>query len=719
MTEPSITKASPKPRSRTNGRRTKEIVNLSDPKYYINREISLLRFHGRVLEEALDPTVPLLERVKFLAIVSNNLDEFFMTRVAGLWEQVRAGIVDLPPDGMTPQEQLDEIRRITATMMNEQRRCYHMEIIPQLAAHGIHILRVSDLNPKQRKAVNKYFLHEIFPVLTPLGVDPGRPFPFISNLSLNLAVNLIGPDQRQRFARVKVPTDVLPRLVNLRTVMEHFDRDFAGVENTFLYLEDIIAANLDALFPGMTIKESYPFRITRNADIEIAEEEAADLLETIESGLHLRRFGNVTRMTVDKNMPDYLRKELIENMDIPKNSVYEIESPLGMSDLFTLYAHADAPGLKDPGYVPHRPPQLASGNDLFAVIRERDVLLFHPYDSFMPVVEFIQAAARDPQVLAIKCTLYRLGKDSPIVAALLDARIQGKQVAALVELKARFDEENNISWARALEAEGVHVMYGFQGLKTHSKVVLVVRKESDGLRRYVHLSTGNYNPTTARIYTDMGLLTCREDIAQDASELFNRLTGFAPGATYKKLLVAPEYLRNRLTELIDREIAHAQAGRPARLIFKVNALVDARMIRKLYEASTAGVKINLIVRGICCLVPGIAGISENIEVISIVGRFLEHARIYYFLNGGEDEVYLGSADLMGRNLDRRVETVYPIESQALKIEIRDVILRRQLEDNLKARILQPDGTYIRRLPQDGEPPLDSQAWFIEQTKNPL
>jgi polyphosphate kinase len=719
MTEPSITKSEPRSRSRTNGRRTKEIVNLSDPKYYINREISLLRFHGRVLEEALDPTVPLLERVKFLAIVSNNLDEFFMTRVAGLWEQVRAGIVDMPPDGMTPQEQLDEIRRITVAMMNEQRRCYHTEILPQLAVHGLHIVRVTDLTPKQRKAVNKYFSQEIFPVLTPLGVDPGRPFPFISNLSLNLAVNLIGPDQRQRFARVKVPTDVLPRLVNLRTVMEHFDRDFAGVENTFLYLEDIIAANLDTLFPGMAIKESYPFRITRNADIEIAEEEAADLLETIESGLHLRRFGNVTRMTVDKNMPDYLRKELIENMDIPKNSVYEIESPLGMSDLFTLYGQADAPGLKDPAYVPHRPPQLASGNDLFAVIRERDVLLFHPYDSFMPVVEFIQAAARDPQVLAIKCTLYRLGKDSPIVAALLDARIQGKQVAALVELKARFDEENNISWARALEAEGVHVMYGFQGLKTHSKVVLVVRKESEGLRRYVHLSTGNYNPTTARIYTDMGLLTCREDIAQDASELFNRLTGFAPGASYKKLLVAPEYLRSRLMELIDREVAHAQAGNPARLIFKVNALVDSRMIRKLYEASMAGVKINLIVRGICCLVPGLPGVSENIEVISIVGRFLEHARIYYFLNGGEDEVYLGSADLMGRNLDRRVETVYPIESQALKIEIRDVILKRQLEDNLKVRVLQSDGTYTRRRPQGEESPLDSQAWFIEQTRHPL
>ena len=604
-------------------------------------------------------------------------------------------------------------------MMTEQRQHYHDVILPALKAQDIRVLHVADLSEKQRKAVNKYFRQEIFPVLTPLGVDPGRPFPFISNLSLNLAVNLEAPDGMIRFARVKVPTGVLPRFIPMRKVMEHFDRNITGLENTFLYLEDIIAANLDILFPGMKILENHPFRVTRNADIEIAEEEASDLLETIESGLQLRRFGMITRMTVDENMPESLRKRLIENMNIHKSNVYELRSPLGMSDLFTLYSQADAPALKDPPFVAHRPDSLAQGNDFFAVIREHDVMLYHPYDSFSPVVEFLRAAAQDPQVLAIKCTLYRLGSNSPIIDALMEARVQGKQVAALVELKARFDEENNIGWARQMEAEGVHVIYGFQGLKTHSKVMLIVRKESDGLRRYVHLGTGNYNPTTARIYTDTSLLTCREDIAQDVSLLFNRLTGFAPASTYEKLMVAPEYFRNSITELIDREIEHAKAGRAAKLIFKMNALVDPRIIRKLYEASIAGVQLRLIVRGICCLRPGVPGLSDNIEVISIVGRFLEHARIYYFRNGGQEEIYMGSADLMGRNLDRRVETVFPIESQALRIEIRDVILHKQLEDNIKARVLQSDGTYIRRQPAPGNPALDSQLWFLEQTKIPL
>jgi polyphosphate kinase len=501
--------------------------------------------------------------------------------------------------------------------------------------------------------------------------------------------------------------------------MEHFDRDIAGVENTFLYLEDIIASNLDGLFPGMKILESYPFRLTRNADIEIAEEEASDLLETIESGVQMRRFGTITRLSIDQAMPERNRKQLLEFMNIPKSNVYEIAKPLGMTDLFGLYNQADAPTLKDQSFVPRRPVRLASGSDLFAVVRERDLLMFHPYDSFAPVVDFIQAAATDPQVLAIKCTLYRLGKDSPIVDALMQARAQNKQVAALVELKARFDEENNIGWARTLEAEGVHVIYGFKGLKTHSKIVLVVRQESDGLRRYVHLSTGNYNPTTARIYTDAALLTCREDLADDATLLFNRLTGFAPDAEYKKFLVAPEHLRNALSDLIDREIEHKRAGRPAGLVFKMNALVDPRMIRKLYEASMAGIPIQLIVRGICCLRPGISGVSENITVHSIVGRFLEHARIYCFRNGGHEEIYMGSADLMQRNLDRRVETVFPVESPALKIEIRDVILQKQLEDNMKTRLLQSDGSYIRREPEANEHPLDSQQWFVEQTRRPL
>lgn len=699
-------------------------VDLADPQFYINRELSLLRFHGRVLEEASDPSVPLMERIKFLGIVSNNLDEFFMTRVAGLWEQVRAGTFDLPADGMTAQEQLDAIRGLASAMLNQQRQIYS-DLLPFLSEYGIYLPTVAELPEEYQQAVHEYFDREIFPVLTPLGVDPGRPFPFLSNLSLNLAVALEMPDGRQRFARVKMPTVVLPRFVSLRTIMEQVYRGenpnsrYADLTNTFLYLEDIIAANLPSLFPGMAIKEHAVFRVTRNADFDIAEEEASDLLETIESSLQLRRFGMITRLTVENDMSEGLRRQLIENLNIPRSSVYEIPFPLGLADLFSLYSQVDAPTLRDQPFVPRRPHSLSPESDIFAAIREQDILLHHPYDSFLPLVDFIEAAAKDPQVLAIKCTLYRMGSKSPIVPALLEARQQGKQVAALVELKARFDEENNITWAKAMEAEGVHVIYGFQGLKTHSKIMLVVRKERDGLRRYVHLSTGNYNATTARIYTDIGMLTCREDIADDATQLFNRLTGFAPGTTYNKLLVAPEYLRRQFTALLDREIDHARAGRPAKLILKMNALVDPRMIRKLYEASYAGVEIELIVRGVCCLRPGIPKISENIRVRSIVGRFLEHARIFYFYNGGNEEIYLGSADLMGRNLDRRVETVFPVESPALKIEIRDVILAKQLEDQVKARLLQSDGTYLRLHPQEGESPVDSQQWFVDQTKTPL
>jgi polyphosphate kinase len=703
---------------------SKEGVDLSDPQFYINRELSLLRFHGRVLEEASDSSVPLMERIKFLAIVSNNLDEFFMTRVAGLWEQVRAGTSDLPADGITPQEQLDAIRGLVLSMMQQQRQIYS-DLLPFLSEHGIYLPNVADLPHDYQTAVNHYFTREIFPVLTPLGVDPGRPFPFISNLSLNLAIGLETPDGRPRFARVKMPIGVLPRFISLRTIMEQVNRGetlngrYADLNNTFLYLEDMIAANLPALFPGMVIKEHAVFRVTRNADFDIAEEEASDLLETIESSLQLRRFGMITRVTVEQDMSESLRRQLIDNLNISRTSVFDIPFPLGMADLFSLYAQVDAPSLRDQPFVPRRPRSLSAGSDIFAAIRERDILLYHPYDSFLPVVDFIEAAARDPQVLAIKCTLYRLGSKSPIVPALLEARQQGKQVAALVELKARFDEENNITWARAMEAEGVHVIYGFQGLKTHSKVMLVVRKESDGLRRYIHLSTGNYNATTARLYTDLALLTCREDLADDATQLFNRLTGFAPGAHYSKLMVAPEYFRKQFTALIEREIGHARAGQPARLVFKMNALVDPRMIRKLYEASMAGVEVELIVRGVCCLRPGIPGVSERIRVRSIVGRFLEHARVYYFFNGGNEEIYLGSADLMGRNLDRRVETVFPIESAALKADIRDIILGKQLEDNLKARVLQADGTYWRIRPQEDETPLDSQQWFVEQGKNPF
>lgn len=698
----------------------KPAVDLNDPQLYINRELSWLEFNRRVLEEAQDPQVPLMERVKFLAIFSNNMDEFFMTRVAGLWSQIDAGVTDLPPDGMTPNEQIEAIRRVGLEMMIEQRRCFHEEILPALAQYNIHIFDVKELSPALRKAVDRYFVEEIIAVLTPLGVDPGRPFPFISNLSLNLAVILEDPKKHRRFARVKIPTGVFPRFVSMREIMQYADeneRDTAGLENSFVFLEDIIAANLDKLFKGMKIIESHAFRVTRDTDIEIAEEEASDLLETIETGLRQRPFGQITRVSMVDTMPEELRNQLIDYMKIPKVRVYEVPNPLGMSDLFSFYNNADAPALRYVSFVPRRPRGINSGVDLFAMIRSRDVLLHHPYDSFTPTVEFIQAAANDPDVLAIKCTLYRLGSNSPIVDALLDARENNKQVAALVELKARFDEENNISWARTLEAQGVHVIYGFPGLKTHSKVVLVVRRESGGLRRYVHLSTGNYNPTTARIYTDIGLFTCREDIADDVVQLFNRLTGFAPNVDYNTLIVAPEYLRPTLNRLIEREAEHARQGRPAHLIFKMNSLVDFKMIKRLYRASMEGVKMDLIVRGICCLRPGLPEVSDNIQVMSIVGRFLEHSRIYYFHNGGDPEIYMGSADLMPRNLDRRVETMYPIESPELRKHIFEHILLKQLGDTAKARVLQADGTYFRRRPPEGEEPFDSQQWFVNHAKS--
>lgn len=694
--------------------------DLNDPHLYINRELSWLEFNRRVLEEAQDGQVPLLERVKFLAIFSNNMDEFFMTRVAGLWSQIDAGVTDLPPDGMTPTEQIEAIRRVGLEMMIEQRRCFHEEIRPALAQQNIHIFDMADLTPPQRKAAGRYFLEEIIAVLTPLGVDPGRPFPFISNLSLNLAVILEDPKGNRRFARVKVPIGVFPRFVPMREVMKYADegeREISGLENSFIFLEDLIAANLDKLFTGMRIIESYGFRVTRDTDIEVAEEEASDLLETIETGLRQRPFGQITRVTMVDTMPEELRKQLMDYMKIPKVRVYEVPAPLGMSDLFSLYANADAPALRYPSFLPRRPHGINTGKDLFTLIRQRDVLLHHPYDSFTPTIDFINAAATDPDVLAIKCTLYRLGSNSPIVEALLEARENKKQVAALVELKARFDEENNISWARTLEAQGVHVIYGFPGLKTHSKVVLVVRRESDGLRRYVHLSTGNYNPSTARLYTDIALFTCRDDIADDVVQLFNRLTGFAPSVDYNTLIVAPEHLRSTFNWLIDREIEHAQRGHPAHLIFKMNSLVDFKMIKRLYRASMEGVKIDLVVRGICCLRPGLPGISDNIRVTSIVGRFLEHSRIYYFSNGGEPEIYMGSADLMPRNLDRRVETIYPIESPELRNYIIEHMLLKHLGDTAKARILQPDGTYIRHQLAEGEIPFDSQYWFINHAKS--
>lgn len=675
-------------------------VDLKDPALYFNRELSWLEFNRRVLEEAEDTRHPLLERAKFLAIFSSNLDEFFMIRVSGLEDQVDAGVTATPADGLTPAEQLAAIRTRVPPMMHEQRRCFYDDIIPQLAAADIHLLRYSQLTLEEQDRMREYFRSEVLPVLTPLAFDPGRPFPHISNLSLNLACWVKGPSG-QHFARVKVPTS-LPRLVPV-------------VEGSrFVWLEDVIAANLGILFPGHEIEQAYSFRVIRDADIEIQEDEASDLLETIEQGLRQRRFGPVVCLVVDEAMPADMVALLAENMEVDPGDIYPLQPPLDMSSLWALMA-LNQPELKDPPFVPSVPPQLRdikTSDELFAAIRKGDILLHHPYDSFNPVLDFVQAAATDPDVLAIKQTLYRVGRNAPVVRSLLEAQRNGKQVAVLVELKARFDEESNIGWARALEAQGVHVVYGLVGLKTHSKVTLVVRREAGGLRRYLHLATGNYNAVTAGIYTDLGLLTCDPEMGADVTEMFNTLTGYSTQQYYRSLLVAPGSMREQLMTLIERETEHALEGRPARLIFKMNSLVDERLIRAIYRASQAGVDVDLIVRGICCLRPGVPCVSDNIRVISIVGRFLEHSRIYYFENGGAPEVYLGSADLMPRNLDRRVEVIFPVRDPAIGGYIRRTLLEVELHNNTRARVLQPDGRYLRRKPRDGEPIVDSQAWQL-------
>lgn len=689
-------------------------VDLADPALYINRELSWLEFNRRVLGEAQDKKHPLLERVKFIAIFSSNLDEFFMTRVAGLKQQVSAGVLETPPDGMPAAAQLVAIRKRLRPLLDEMHTCMQTDLLPALNEVGVQIHNFADLNERQKEKANEFFRNEVFPVLTPLAFDPGRPFPHISNLSLNLAVRVFHQELGEHFARLKVPTS-LPRLVPV----PHSGPKVQYKRFHFVWLEQLIIANLPSLFPGMEILEAYPFRITRSADIEIQEDEASDLLHTIEAGLRLRRFGPVVRLTVDHSIPDHLRELLVQNLEIDPKDVFAVEGPLGLKDLMAIYA-IDRYDLKDPPFIPVVPTpfrNLTRPTDIFNVIRQQDVLLHHPYDSFMPVVDFLKAAARDPQVLAIKQTLYRVGRNSPIVAALMEARENDKEVAVLVELKARFDEESNIGWARALEGVGVHVVYGLMGLKTHCKLAMVVRKEPDGLRRYLHLGTGNYNALTAQVYTDMGLFTCDEELGVAVTGLFNRLTGYSDQTEYSKLMVAPVNLRERFAALIEREISKHSAKNPGHIILKMNALVDLKMIRLLYRASQAGVKIDLIVRGTCCLRPGVKGLSETIRVTSIVGRFLEHTRIFYFRNGGDEEIYLGSADLMPRNLTWRVETMFPIENKALLASIRDEVLATCLADNVKARILTPDGEYHYLSPGKGERAVNSQMELLRRAQS--
>jgi polyphosphate kinase len=683
--------------------RADESVVSSSEGVFFNRELSWIEFNSRVLEEALDPAQPLLERLKFLAIFSTNLDEFFMVRVSGLQEQLEVSPMQLSPDGLSPASQLRLISERLRPLLERQMRCLLDEALPELEKHGVRILPYARLSAARRDELKTFFDERIFPVLTPLSVDPGHPFPYISNISLNLGTLVtpepLRPEDEPRFARVKLPPNV-PRLI---PVNEGY---------SFILLEELMAAHIETLFPGMRVLECQPFRITRDADIEIEEDEAADLLRTIERQVRQRRFGFGVRLEVSAGMSPHMTGLLRKSLDLEEQDVYPIDGPLNIPDLMAL-CKLDLPELKDKPFTPATPPALVAhkGETIFDAIRRQDILLHHPYESFTPVVEFISAAARDPQVLAIKQTLYRVGQDSPIVNALIEAAERGKQVAVLVELKARFDEENNIQWARRLEKAGAHVIYGVLGLKTHAKLALVVRQEENHLQRYVHLGTGNYNTATARVYTDLGLLTCDADFGADVSELFNYLTGYSRQARYRCLLVAPVNLRQFLERLIRRETRHAQAGRPAGIEARFNSLTDGGIIEELYAASRAGVPIDLVVRGICCLRPQAPGLSETIRVGSLVGRFLEHERVYRFINGGRDEIYLGSADLMTRNLDRRVEVLFPIRDERLKERVRRESLEAALSDNVKLRWLNADGA-CRRTALPGQP-FDCQKSLLE------
>jgi polyphosphate kinase len=666
---------------------------------YFNRYASWLQFNRRVLAEASRTRHPLLERAKFLAIFSTNLDEFFMVHVADLLDLRDIHPDQRSPDGMSIEEQLGHIKTTVVELAEEQHRCWQEELQPQLREQGIHVVDYAELDKAQRAAVRRRFDEEIFPVLTPLAFDPGRPFPHISNLSLNLAVVINDPQTGERFARIKVP-GVFPRLLPVPS------EDGSTV---LVWLEQVIAAHMQSLFPGLAVAATYPFKVTRDGGVELKELESDDLLETIEREVRQRHWGDVVRLTVDESMPERIRMILIENLEIDGGDVYQVRGSLGLAALMELYK-LPRPDLKDPPLVPAVPPAFAHA-DPFSAIRQGDILLHHPFESFQPVVDLLRVAADDPNVLAIKQTLYRIGKDKPIVDALMRAREHGKQVSVLVELKARFDEENNIEWAKQLENAGVHVVYGLLGLKTHCKVALIVRREADGMRRYVHLSTGNYNVATTRIYTDLGLLTCDQDMGADASDLFNLLTGYSRLQNYRAFAVAPVNLRSRIVELIDREIAHHRKGGGGRLIFKMNGLYDVDMVEALYRASMAGVEIDLLVRGICSLRPGVPGMSPTIKVRSIIGRFLEHTRIYSFGNGGQEEIYLASADLMTRNLDRRVETMFPVREPSLRQRIRDEILHAYLEDTENAHLLEPDGTYTPADTSGGS--FDSQQHLLQ------
>jgi polyphosphate kinase len=677
----------------------KDERDLSDPSLYINRELSWLAFNDRVLGEAKSPQWPLLERLKFLAIHASNLDEFFMIRVSGLHEQLEAkDFVEPTADGLRPREQLTQIGQVVRAQLQQAEGLLANDLLPALASHGLHLRNWKDLNADVKRTARRYFREAVSPVLTPLAVDPGHPFPFLSNLSLSLAVEARDPETGERkFARVKVP-ESLPRFVPVGAAGEASD----GARD-FLPLEQLIASNLDDLFPGMEILGCHPFRVTRDMDIDILEEEAHDLLSTVDRELRRRRFGACVRLEVDARVPERIRRMLLEKLEIDQEDLYASTGPLGLEALFEL-ASLDRPDLRDPPFSSRTPPELIENRDVFAVLRQRDVLLHHPYDSFGVVLDFLRAAAEDPKVLAIKMTLYRAGSNAEAVRTLVHAAEKGKQVAVSIELKARFDEENNIFWARALERAGAHVFFGRAASKTHAKAVLVVRQDSDGLRRYVHVSTGNYNAGTARSYTDVGLMTSDNEIGEDVSDLFNSLSGFSKKAQYRKLAVAPTSLHTTLLEKIEAQTARAKEGKRGYVFAKLNALVELPIIQALYRASRAGVTVDLCIRGICCLRPGVPGVSENIRVSSILGRFLEHSRIMVFGPPGEEEIFLSSADWMPRNLHRRVELLVPVASEPLRELIRREIVRPALADNSRAFDMDAEGRYARReCPADAKP----------------
>ncbi|HKP82893.1 MAG TPA: polyphosphate kinase 1 [Pyrinomonadaceae bacterium] len=681
----------------------------------LNRDLCQLEFFRRVIEEATDTTTPVLEKLKFLSVFSSNLDEFFMVRVSGIKEMMPIEDIGPMPGELTPEEQLPVIRKRVLTLVEEHTRCLRDEVIPELESHGVVIARYESLSEDEKRSLSEYFMKNIFLVLTPQAVDPARPFPYISNLSLNIGLTVeSNPEDtlagsplgnEARFVRIKVPP-VVPRLIPVKPG-----------ELKFALVEEVIEANIHKCFSSMNLSKGHVFRVTRDADVEIRDDKAADLLKLIKESLRERRFGLPVRLEVSSSMPSEMVEYLINSLHIEKEDVYEIDGLLDVPDLMELYS-LDLPELKDKPLKAVVPVALRNRESLFDAIKKQDVLLHHPYTSFGTIVDFIDAAAQDPQVVAIKMCLYRTGKRSPIPQALIQASERGKQVTAVVEIKARFDEEHNIEWAKRLAESGVHVVYGQVGLKTHSKVALVVRREQDGLQTYTHISTGNYNPTTSRVYTDIGLLTNDSVIGDDATDLFNFLTGFSMQKEFGRLLVAPMNLRRRMMQLIKRETEHALAGRVAHIAAKVNRLTDLQIIEALYEASQAGVKIDLIVRGGCMIRPGEPGLSQTIQVRSVVGRFLEHSRIFYFANAGDEEVYIGSADWMSRNLDRRVEVVVPVLDPQLQKYLKDTVIAAYLRDNVKARVMKSDGSYECPPIGTGEEPFNSQLFFEGPNSSP-